>query len=121
MTDDTSYRDADFIKEGNYLLGGLLSVEDVFVDGMSQFIFGFPISKIVLHAVVKPGSPEIRKAVIRVTMPTAILIEMCQKIMTNSIANKEQLLSTAKIIHPMALEALLSAPATVSDDSTKDL
>jgi len=119
MTDDSLFHDADTIKSDKFTVGGVLSAQDVFVDGMSQFLFGFPVSKILLHTVVKPGEHEIRKAVISVAMPTATVIQMAQMILTNAIQNKEQLLTMAKTTHPNSLEALLSNASPAGDSTPK--
>jgi len=69
----------------------------MYCDGMSQFMLGFPVSRLLLHDLVErnadvPGAPEVRHVVGEIVMPTAGLIDMAKNILAAVSQNKAVLL-----------------------------
>ena len=69
----------------------------LYCDGMSQFLLGFPISRVLLHDLVErnatdPSEPEVRHVVGEIVMPTAGLIDMAKNILAAVSQNKAVLL-----------------------------
>lgn len=69
----------------------------LYCDGMSQFMLGFPVSRLLLHDLVErnadaPGAPEVRHVVGEIIMPTAGLIDMAKNILAAVGQNKAVLL-----------------------------
>ncbi|EIC23768.1 hypothetical protein Thi970DRAFT_00279 [Thiorhodovibrio frisius] len=63
-------------------------VPEIFVDGISQAMIGFPCTKILFHSVQAPpaagtagGVVEQRQAVLRLTIGSDTLAEMCRKLL----------------------------------------
>src|SRR5579859_5876757 len=69
------------------------------VDGISNALIGFPVSKVVFHVVTlpKPDSPvEQRKAVTTITINTLALIQFCQQTLTAFASSREKLEGAAE-------------------------
>ena len=58
---------------------------ELFTDGVSQLLMGSPISKLTFHSVTNPAGPgdvfEQRTGVLRLIIPTPVLLEMCRNIL----------------------------------------
>ncbi len=71
------------------------SVPEIFTDGLSQLLMGFPISKLTFHSVVtSPDSTdqiEQRKAVLSLAMSTPVLLELCRNILIAAQSSLEEL------------------------------
>ncbi len=98
------------VAEG-FTLGHPEQLEELYVDGVSGLIPGWPNSKLLLHSVFprKPGdtnAAENRRAVLVVTMPTAVMIEMSQKLLSTFVGAKDQLEAAANIHLTKALEMI---------------
>lgn len=61
------------------------SMPEIFADGMSQFLLGVPISKIIFHTLITPATKdeeiEKRQGVLRLAIPTPILLEICRNVL----------------------------------------
>ncbi len=61
---------------------------EVFSDGVSQLLMGVPVSKLTFHSVTNPADPssgiEQREGVVRLIIPTPILLEMCRNILAGA-------------------------------------
>lgn len=68
---------------------------ELFTDGISQLLMGFPISKLTFHSVVTPSeSPEQieqRKAVLSLAISTPVLLELCRNILFAAQSSLDQL------------------------------
>jgi hypothetical protein len=70
-------------------------LRELFVEGISQAAIGFPYSKLVFHSAQPPSGEqqvEQREAVLRMVIPTPILLEMCANILRGLMSNKENML-----------------------------
>lgn len=105
------------------------ALPEVFSDGFSQLLVGPAISKVLLHSVTIPatgsGDIEQRQAVMRLTMPTAQLIEMCRKVLANVCINQGTFADMAKNLQ-MHIDAALQGvsvspqvPAQTNDAGSK--
>ena len=69
------------------------NLQEIFTDGVSEVMLGYPTSKVLFHTVTTLNTiniPEQRQAVFRMTMNTATLLEMCRNILAAAVDNKEQ-------------------------------
>lgn len=64
---------------------------EMFTDGVSNMVMGNPVSKLTFHSVTTPAQSESeveqRKAVLLLTIPTAVLLEMCRNILFTAQSN----------------------------------
>lgn len=69
------------------------SIPEIFTDGVSHLVIGNPISKLIFHSVTEPvQSPneiEQRQGVLRLVIPTPVLLEMCRNILFAAQSNIE--------------------------------
>jgi hypothetical protein len=79
----------------NFVLDFPDGTPDVFADGFSQLLIGWPTSKVVFHALTKPASAdnpqEERECTLRLTVPTPILMELAQQVLGSLVVNKQPL------------------------------
>ena len=69
---------------GAVLLTGKGTAPEIFAEGAAQVLLGYPVTKLVLHALQEPAtetSKEVRKTVAVLSMPTVTLIETAQMIL----------------------------------------
>lgn len=61
------------------------SMPEIFTDGVSNMVMGNPVSKLTFHSVTVPvhGSNDVeqRKGVVRLVIPTPVLLEMCRNVL----------------------------------------
>lgn len=97
--------------QGNFDLDFDANVKEVFVDGISQLAVGFPLAKLTMHSVDPAGmmqaGREQRQEVLRLVIPTAVLVDMCKTILGNVAGNKEGILK-AQNAHVEALTQALN-------------
>lgn len=68
----------------------------IYVEGLSQMMLGFPVSRVLLHSFAERDTSngraeERRTMAVELVMPTSSLIEMAQLILNTAAANKETL------------------------------
>lgn len=93
---------------------------ELYVDSLGGVMLGYPVSKLTFITVVQNGHSEsdsepndntsvVKKDVVTLTIPTAALIDACQKILDNLQENKETLVlaqeKTAKHIESLLSKA----------------
>lgn len=86
----------DVLESSHFYLTGRLAAADRYAEGLTQLFFGFPFTKMLLHTVIEPqngSSPEIRKAVQYLTMPTVTAIELANLILSSAKQSEDQLLN----------------------------
>lgn len=58
---------------------------EIFSDGVSQLLLGTPNSKLTFHTLITPANHENefeqRQGVLRLTIPTPVLLELCRNIL----------------------------------------
>jgi hypothetical protein len=84
------------------------SIVDIGADGVSQAGLSFPTSKLVFH-VTTPNSDtnvEQRQAVLRLSINTLSLIQMCQQTLQSVAKNREQLATAVDQFHAQLRESL---------------
>jgi len=74
------------VREENANFDLLISdnMPEFFTDGVSQFLMGYPISKLTFHSVMTTlDSDEVeqRKGVLNLTMSTPVLLEFCKNVL----------------------------------------
>lgn len=71
------------------------NMPEIFTDGLSQLLMGFPISKLTFHSVVTaPDSTdqiEQRKAVLSLAMSTPVLLELCRNVLIAAQSSLDEL------------------------------
>ena len=76
--------DFDTIEHDNFVLKGRISAPEVYADGLSHFAMFGSMSKIMLYSILWPKTgdgPEIRRAILNLTMPAANAIELADFIL----------------------------------------
>lgn len=94
MMSDSKSNDIEDI--GPFVLRGKGQATEIYSDGLSQFMLGYPLSRLVFHTVNEPATTERkeqRKANLVLTMPTQLLLEAAKLVMDSSAANKDTLLT----------------------------
>ncbi|WP_175910598.1 hypothetical protein [Burkholderia metallica] len=68
------------------------SIPDYFVEGVSEAYLGVPVSKLVFHTVegFNEKGVEKRAATVRLTIPTAPLLELCRNILAQGVIGADQ-------------------------------
>lgn len=89
MDDITQVREGDI----KFDLTVTDSMPEMFTDGVSNMVMGNPVSKLTFHSVTVPihGSNKVeqRKGVLRLVIPTPVLLEMCRNILFAAQSNPE--------------------------------
>ncbi|MDO8291470.1 MAG: hypothetical protein Q7T29_01180 [Gallionella sp.] len=91
----TTQTNLDVIENDQFVLAGRLSTEAHYADGVTQIVFGFPLTKVLLHTTLEPknqSAREIRRAEQYLTMPTVAAIELANLILAFAKQSEEQLL-----------------------------
>jgi len=86
---------------------------EIFADGVSQVLTGYPVSRVVFHTVLEPagsGTKELRKASAILTMPTVSLIETARKLLALAKEAEDQL-KQFNAEHAAAIRRLLDDDA----------
>ena len=81
-----------------FILEGRIAAPEIFVDGWSQVLVGYPLTKVVFHTLVQPSGPdtkEIRKVAMTMTIPLAQAIQFAQTILSYCKNGEQQLAGTA--------------------------
>lgn len=71
----------DINEKKDFVLLNRASAPEVFIEGVSQVMVGFPLTKIVFHTVVEPKDgkdKEVRRVVQTLSMPTIAAVELAK-------------------------------------------
>lgn len=101
----------DVTEEKDFVLINRASSPEVFVEGISQVMIGFPFTKIVLHSVFEPrngGDKEVRKVVQTLSMPTIAAVELAKIVTSLCKKSESQLVKMAGNEFGAKLQHLLS-------------
>lgn len=74
----------DQLDVGPFVLLNKGSAPDIYAEGISHVLLGYPVTKVVFHTMMEPATPqnkEIRKATAVLAIPTVSLIESAQLIL----------------------------------------
>jgi len=69
----------------DFVLTDRISATELYADGFSQLLVGFPVTKIILHSVIDAKTPthkEVRRTVTTLSIPTTALIQLAQMILS---------------------------------------
>lgn len=82
----------------------------IYVEGLSQFLIGFPNSRMTLYSLAEPGvpgqtAPQKRHIACELIMPTSSVVEVAQ-ILINTLAANKSTINAAKEDWLRKLEAL---------------
>ena len=105
----------------------LQKVPSFYVEGVSQMMVGFPISRLMLYTLaekneIDPTKEEVRHIACELIMPTSALIEMAQNIIS-SLSRNKSLLENAKSEWSGKIDNListLSGTQPIPEDSHKN-
>lgn len=110
----------DLMEERDFVLVNRTSSPEVFVEGVSQVMMGFPLTKIVLHSVMEPkdgAEKEIRRVVQTLSMPTLAALELAKIVLSLCSQSGSQLTNMAEVEFSAKFKHLLSEvqpdPSTV--------
>ncbi|HDR9126251.1 hypothetical protein WJ05_17785 [Burkholderia vietnamiensis] len=83
---------------------------DYFADGFSQLLMGWPTSKVIFHNLTKPASPqdpqEHRECAFKLTVPTAVLLQLAQQVLGAMAQNNQQLLEAVNNYNEQFIKGL---------------
>lgn len=73
----------------------------VYVEGLSQIMFGFPNSRVVLHNMATresaaPDATETQNVALEIVIPTAGLLEMCKNVLQHAAEIGPQIKSSGE-------------------------
>ncbi|CAH1385686.1 hypothetical protein [Candidatus Nitrotoga sp. M5] len=91
----TEENDFDTITNEQFVLKGRLTADDLYVDGLSQITFGFPVTKLLFHTIIETRSAiNLEKRIARqyMTIPTVAAIELAHLILTIAKKSEAQLM-----------------------------
>jgi hypothetical protein len=89
--------DPDVVVNDKYILRGKLNAPEVYADGASQILLGYPMTKIYLHTVISAGDDkELRKVVQVLSLSTATAIELANMILAVAKKSEEFLIPSAE-------------------------
>lgn len=87
--------DLDVIDAGAFNLSGRATTPEMYADGFSQLLIGFPLTKIVLHSVFDPKSEanakEERTVVATICIPTISAIQLATTILAGCKSSESQI------------------------------
>jgi len=98
---------------------------EFFADGISHMLMGNPITKLTFHSVTNPARPnndgvEHRKGVLLLTMPTAVLLEVCRNILSSAQSSIDNLSEGGKKIDARILKIMdgvnIAQPPTMEQE-----
>ena len=98
-------------------------LDEIYVDGVSGLVAGWPNSKLLFHSVYprKPGDTnpaENRRANLVVTIPTTVLIEMSRNLL-GTFTNAQPQLKEAAGLHLSKTLEMLAQPESESQSVKK--
>ena len=105
------------INEVNYV--GLHNAPEIYADGLSGILLGFPTLKMTFHTVLPSGSAEIRRNCAILTMDVYSALDMAFDILDSCKDSEEQFLLASTGIHAKLKDLLSRIPAEPSAESTK--
>lgn len=98
MTTTTTIRTND----GEFNLTMSDNMPEIFADGISHILMGNPMSKLTFHSVTNfsfdDDASETRVGVLRLTIPTPSLLELCRNILLTAQSSLEHLSSNGEKI-----------------------
>jgi hypothetical protein len=100
-------------------------LREIYIDGASTVALGYPLSKLLLHSIVppadvgKPDQVEERKAILRLVVPTGVLVELAINILKAASGHKAPLAAAATTADAQfaMLISQLPDPMTAEDRS----
>jgi len=85
----------DFIDTDSFTLSGRVSAPEIYADGFSQLLLGFPTTKIVFHSLVEPhteaNAKEERRVVATLSLSTMDAIQLATTILAGCKKSEVQL------------------------------
>ncbi len=100
----------DHIELNNFVLIGRASVDEIYADGISNILIGYPLMKFTFHSVVEAeseNSKEVRKAVALITMDTPSALDVAFDILEACKTTEAAMLESANSSFPARLKAFL--------------
>lgn len=102
-------KDPDLLVNERFILQGKATAPEVYVDGASQILVGYPMTKIYFHSVVNHSDTQEKRKVVQVlTLSTTTAIELANLIL--SVAKKSN-----EFLLPMSQSALDQLQTLISD------
>ncbi len=93
---------------------------EVFADGISQVLMGYPVSRVVFHTILEPAgsdSRELRRASMILTMPTVALIETARNLLNLAKEAEGQLVQFSSE-QAVAIQQLLGDAVSEAQEGT---
>ncbi|WP_313035665.1 hypothetical protein [Massilia alkalitolerans] len=103
-------KDLNRIDTDDFILVDRLQAPEVYADGVSQILTGYPLMKILLHTVLEAGhgsQKEVRKACAMITMDTPSALDLAFDILESCKFSEADMLDSASGAMPNRLRELL--------------
>lgn len=119
----TDKNDLNYQEGEHFVLLDRFKAPEIYADGVSQLLIGYPMVKITFHTVLESGVKEIRKACATLTMDAPSALDMAFDILDACKHSEEEMLSIAGTNVPERLKAFLDripvekAPPLVAEKS----
>lgn len=87
----------DVVEASSFRLEGQLDAPEIYADGFTNLFFGFPNTRVVFHSIVEPphdGQKEQRRAVLTLTMPTVLALQLAHTMISGTKGNERLLMQT---------------------------
>ena len=86
------------LEHSNFVLSNRDTAPEIYADGFTHMLVGYPMTKLVLHSLVDPldGGKEQRSAVATITMSTVSLLEMAHAILSACKRSEEELITMVR-------------------------
>jgi hypothetical protein len=89
------------------------AVNELFADGFSQLLLGWPVSKVVFHTVRQTpvvGEPENRSVSHVLAVPTPVLLQLAQQVMGSLAQNRAVMEQGIRKVDDGFIAAIPSSP-----------
>lgn len=109
-------------EDAAFILFDRTDAPQFFVDGLSQVMFGFPVSKLIFHSLIRPPSgdkKEIRKVELVLTLSTLAMFDMAQTIARVAHEGGSAIDAFSKA-HTDKLQAFLADTAALSKPTNQE-
>jgi hypothetical protein len=106
----------DIIDTADFRLEGQVTAPVMYAEGFTNLLFGFPHTRVLFHTLIEPahrGTKEQRRAVLTLTIPTILAVQLAQTILSG-VKGNERLLMQAVDQQVKNLKQLVAAQVTAT-------
>lgn len=108
----------NIIEHDTFILDSRTTAPEIYVEGWSQLLIGYPMTKITFHTTVEPANndhKELRRTATTISMPLAIAVQLAQTILAGCKSAESQIVgaateATAQLKQMLSLQAEITMP-----------